>query len=172
MDDDSEAPRSGTGAPLDLGSGAAPAAPAAAPRSPQSSIASTGTDSVRSDFDNAYAFIQQRQFEQAEMGFRSFLQSHPRSKLVSDATYWLGESYLRRARYRDAAEQFLKITTSYGSSAKGPEGMLKLGVSLRGLGANDQACATFAELGHKYPSASPGLLKEVQREQQRSKCPG
>src|SRR6202011_3015342 len=104
-----------------------PAAPPA-PRAPQSSIASTGTDSVRADFDNAFSFIQQRQFEQAEMGFRSFLQSHPRSKLVSDATYWLGESYLRRARYRDAAEQFLKITTSYGSSAKGPEGMLKLGV--------------------------------------------
>ena len=165
--EDPDAPR-GAGTPLDLGGG--PGAPAPT-RSPQSSIASTGTDSVKADYDNAYAYIQQRQYEQAEMGFRSFLQSHPRSKLVSDATYWLGESYLQRARYRDAAEQFLKITTSYGGSSKGPEGMFKLGVSLRGLGANDQACATFAEVGHKYPAARPALLKEVQREQQRSKCP-
>jgi tol-pal system protein YbgF len=169
VEDPDEAPR-GTGNPLDLG-GSGGATPQAPPRSPQSSIASTGTDSVKADYDNAYAFIQQRQFEQAEMGFRSFLQSHPRSKLVSDATYWLGESYLQRARYRDAAEQFLKITTSYGSSSKGPDGMLKLGVSLRGLGATDQACATFAEVGRKYPTARPALLKEVQREQQRSKCP-
>jgi tol-pal system protein YbgF len=158
--------------PLDIaGAGNPPGAPMAQPRQPETSIAATGTDSVRSDFDNAYTYIQQHQFEQAEMGFRSFLQSHPRSKLAPDATYWLGESYLQRSRYRDAAEQFLKITTNYGGSPKGPDSMFKLGVSLRGLGANDQACATFAEVGRKYPSARPALLKDVQREQQRAKCP-
>ena len=158
--------------PLDIaGIGNPPGAPQGQPRQPETSVAATGTDSARSDFDNAYTYIQQHQFEQAEMGFRSFLQSHPRSKLAPDATYWLGESYLQRARYRDAAEQFLKITTSYGTSPKGPDSMFKLGVSLRGLGANDQACATFAEVGRKYPSARPALLKDVQREQQRAKCP-
>jgi tol-pal system protein YbgF len=158
--------------PLDIaGVGNQPGVPQAQPRQPETSVAATGTDSVRADFDNAYTYIQQRQFEQAEMGFRSFLQSHPRSKLTPDATYWLGESYLQRARYREAAEQFLKITTSYGSSPKGADSMLKLGVSLRGLGANDQACATFAEVGRKYPSARPALLADVHREQQRAKCP-
>ena len=158
--------------PLDIaGIGNPPGAPQGQPRQAETSMAATGTDSARSDFDNAYTYIQQHQFEQAEMGFRSFLQSHPRSKLTPDATYWLGESYLQRARYRDAAEQFLKITTSYGTSPKGPDSMFKLGVSLRGLGANDQACATFAEVGRKYPSARPALLKDVQREQQRAKCP-
>ena len=160
------------GAPLEIAGAVGPqGTPAPAPAHPQSSLASTGTDSVRADFDNAYAFIQQRQYEQAEMGFRSFLQSHPRSKLTADATYWLGESYLQRNRYRDAAEQFLKITTSFGTSPKGPDGMFKLGVSLHGLGATDQACATFAEVGRKYPTARPALLKDVQREQQRAKCP-
>jgi len=162
--DDGE-PRSPVGAPVDIVGGSP-----AAPRPGQTSIAATGTDSARADFDNAYTFIQQRQFEQAEMGFRSFLQSHPRSKLTPDATYWLGESYLQRARYRDAAEQFLKMTTSFGTSPKGADGMFKLGVSLRGLGANDQACATFAEFGRKYPNARPALVKDVQREQQRAKC--
>ncbi|MBW0003151.1 MAG: tol-pal system protein YbgF [Hyphomicrobiales bacterium] len=158
--------------PLDIaGIGNPPGGPQAQPRQPETSIAATGTDSARADFDNAYTYIQQHQFEQAEMGFRSFLQSHPRSKLAPDATYWLGESYLQRARYREAAEQFLKITTSYGGSPKGPDSMLKLGVSLRGLGANDQACATFAEVGRKYPSARPALLADVHREQQRAKCP-
>jgi tol-pal system protein YbgF len=158
--------------PLDIaGIGNQPGGPQGQPRQPETSIAATGTDSARADFDNAYTYIQQHQFEQAEMGFRSFLQSHPRSKLAPDATYWLGESYLQRARYREAAEQFLKITTSFGGSPKGPDSMLKLGVSLRGLGANDQACATFAEVGRKYPSARPALLADVHREQQRAKCP-
>ncbi|SDQ95826.1 tol-pal system protein YbgF [Rhizobiales bacterium GAS113] len=170
--EDPDAPRVPAGTPLDIAGAGGPAGmPPAQPARPAlASMAATGTDSVRADFDNAYTFIQQRQFEQAEMGFRSFLQSHPRSKLTPDATYWLGESYLQRARYRDAAEQFLKITTSFGTSSKGPDGMFKLGVSLRGLGANDQACATFAEIGRKYPTARPTLLKDVQREQQRAKC--
>ena len=167
-----DVPRPGPGRPLDIGGAGAPTPLPAPPRPSPSSIASTGTGSVKADYDNAYTFIQQRQYEQAEMGFRSFLQSHPRSKLVSEATYWLGESYLQRARYRDAAEQFLKITTSYGSTPKGPDGMFKLGLALRGLGANDQACATFAEVSRKYPSARAALLKQVQREQQRAKCPG
>jgi tol-pal system protein YbgF len=168
---DAGASPAGPGAPLEIaGAGSPQGAPPAPPR-PQTSLASTGTDSARVDFDSAYAFIQQHQYEQAEMGFRSFLQSHPRSKLTADATYWLGESYLQRNRYRDAAEQFLKITTGFGGSPKGPDGMFKLGLSLRGLGASDQACATFAELARKYPAARPALLKDVQREQQRAKCP-
>ena len=49
--------------------------------------------------------------------------------------------------------------------------MLKLGVSLSALGAKDQACATFAELERKYPSASASVKQGVDREQKRVRCP-
>ena len=87
------------------------------------------------------------------MGLRQFLQSHPRDRLVPDAIYWLGESYLQRSRPREAAEQFLKVSTEHARSNKAPDAMLKLGIALNALGARDQACATFAELGRKYPQA-------------------
>lgn len=167
-DDDAEP---GPGRPLDLGAaGRAGPPPPAAPARPAPSVAATGTGDPRNDYDAAYAYILQRQYEQAEMGFRQFLQSHPRDRLVPDAIFWLGESYLARNRPREAAEQFLKISTEHARSTKAPDAMLKLGVALNALGAHDQACATFAELERKYPQAPGNVRQSVEREQKRARC--
>ena len=104
------------------------------------------------------------------MGFRRFLQSHPRDRLAPEATFWLGESYLQRKRYREAAEQFLNVSTEHPKSAKAPEALLKLGMALNALGARDRACAVFAELDRKYPQAAPGVRQGSEREQKRIKC--
>jgi tol-pal system protein YbgF len=165
--DDEDAPPRGA-APLDLGAtGRVAAAP---PPRPAPSVAATGTGDARMDYDAAYAYILQRQYEQAEMGLRQFLQSHPRDRLVPDAIYWLGETYLQRNRPREAAEQFLKVSTEHARAAKAPDAMLKLGISLNALGAREQACATFAELGRKYPEASGSVRQGVEREQKRARC--
>ncbi len=111
-----------------------------------------------------------KQYEQAEMGLRQFIQSHPRDNRVAGATYWLGESYLARGRNREAAEQFLKVSTDYARSAQAPDAMLKLGVTLNALGAREQACATLAELDRKFPNAGAGVRQGVAREQKRARC--
>ena len=48
--------------------------------------------------------------------------------------------------------------------------MLRLGESLRTLGAKEQACATFSEVPNKYPNASAAVKAAAQREAQRTKC--
>ena len=163
----------GPGGPLDLnqvrGTGAVPA-PASPPRPASPSVAATGSGDPRADYDAAYAYILQRQYERAEMGFRQFLQSHPRDRLTPDATFWLGESYLQRQRHREAAEQFLKVSTEYAQSQKAPDAMLRLGIALNALGARDQACATFAELERKFPQAGQSVRQGVEREQKRARC--
>jgi tol-pal system protein YbgF len=164
--------QSGNG-PLDLGqtartAGAPPLPPASVRTGP--SVAAAGSADPRADYDSAFAYFQRKQYEQAEMGFRRFLQSHPRDRLVPDATYWLGESYLQRNRYREAAEQFLNVSTDYPTAPRAPEALLKLGVSLAGLGARDRACAVFAEVDRKYPQAPASVRQGAEREQKRAKC--
>lgn len=134
------------------------------------SIAATGTASPREQFDAAIAFYRARQFEEAEMGFRQLVQSHPRDRLVPDALYWLGESYAARQRHREAAEQYLKITTEHSGSGRAPDAFLRLGVALNALGAREQACATFAEAGRKYPQVSAEYRQRVERERSRARC--
>jgi tol-pal system protein YbgF len=89
---------------------------------------------------------------------------------VPNATYWLGETYFRRSRYPDAVEQYLRIYKSFGSSKVAPDSMLRLALSLKGMGQPDQACATLAEIGKKYPDASAEVKSSVEREQKRANC--
>jgi tol-pal system protein YbgF len=143
---------------------------AVSPVAAQPSIAAAGTGSARDTYDLAYGLVLQRQYDQAEMAFRQFLQTHPRDRLAPDATYWLGETYYRRGKYPDAVEQYLKIYKTYGSSRIAPDSMLKLSLSLRGMNQPEQACATLAEIGRKYPDASSEVKAGVQREQKRGNC--
>jgi tol-pal system protein YbgF len=159
--------------PLDLqgvGRGVPQGALPPAGRSAGPSVAATGPASAKDAYDVAYASILRKEYEQAEMGFRQFLQSFPRDRLAIDATYWLGETYFQRQRYREAAEQFLKISRDSPRASKAPESLLKLGMALNGLGARDQACATYAKVGVDYPSASNAVRQGVERERRRSGC--
>lgn len=170
--EDGDLPPPGFGGPVDLSpppSRTGSIAPIEAPVG-SASIAATGSGDAQADFEAAYALIRERQYEQAEMSLRQFIQSHPRDRLVPKATYWLGESYLQRSRSREAAEQFLKVSTDYANSPVAPEAMLKLGTSLHALGAKAQACATLAEVERKFPSANAIVRQGVEREQKRARC--
>lgn len=134
------------------------------------SVAATAPGDPQQGYREAEASLRRQEFDAAEMGFRQFLQSHPRDRLAPDATYYLGESYFFRGRYREAAEQYLKLTTAFSSSARAPEGMLKLGMSLEALGARDQACATFSETVRKFPAASSDVKQGVARARSRANC--
>jgi len=163
-------PPDGGGAPLDIAAILRGEAPLPTIERSGPSIAATGSEDPRVDYDDAYAFLLQRQYERAEMGFRQFLQSHPRDALVPDATFWLGETYAQRGRHREAAEQFLKVSTEYEASPKAADAMLKLGTSLVELGAREQACATFDELTRRYDDASMPVREAVERERRRAAC--
>lgn len=160
-----------TGQPLDLQGVGRPVenGVAVAPRG-QSVAAASGPATAKDAYDSAFAALKRREYEQAEMGFRQFLQAYPRDRLAIDATYWLGESYMQRQRYREAAEQFLKISKESPRSAKAPDSLLRLGMALNGLGAKEQACATYAKVGVDYPQASTSVRSAVDRERRRSGC--
>ena len=168
--EEAEAGAPGYDEPVDLRPPSRVGTTGALPDRPSGSVAATTSGDAVSDYESAMAHIQGRRYEQAEMDLRQFIQSHPRDGRVPAATYWLGESYLQRNRNREAAEQFLKVSTDYARSAQAPEAMLKLGVSLNALGAREQACATLAELERKFPGAGSNVRQGVAREQKRARC--
>lgn len=168
--EETEAATPGYDEPVDLRPPSRVGTTGALPDRPSGSVAATATGDAVSDYETAMGHIQARRYEQAEMDLRQFIQSHPRDGRVPAATFWLGESYLQRNRNREAAEQFLKVSTDYARSAQAPEAMLKLGVSLNALGAREQACATLAELERKFPSAGSNVRQGVAREQKRARC--
>ncbi|WP_158811480.1 tol-pal system protein YbgF [Beijerinckia sp. L45] len=133
-------------------------------------IASIAPNSPKEEFDVALGYYKDKQYEAAEKGFTAFMTKNPKSKLNADATYYLGETYAQRGRQREAAEQYLKISTDYAQSARAPEAMLRLGVSLKALGAKEQACSAFTEIGRKYPAAPAYVKTGAEREAKRAQC--
>lgn len=168
-------------APLDLGK-ARPPAPrvvlpdpglsgvAVPPPNPaQLAIVPPLASQPRDDYDLGVSQIKQAQYELAETSLRTFLQKYPRDRLVPDATFYVGETLFQRQRYREAAEQFLKLSTDFPKSAKAPDGLVRLGMSLNLLAAKEQACATFGEVARKYPAASTSVRHAAQ-ESKRAGC--
>ncbi|MGH6852948.1 MAG: tol-pal system protein YbgF, partial [Methylocella sp.] len=174
------------GAPLDLSNGRSwmsglppttptpPTATAGVPASgiitPGGTVMATAPNPAKEEFDIALGYFKQRAYENAEKGFAGFLAKNPKNKMASDAIYYLGESFSRRGRHPEAAEQYLKISTQYANSPRAPEALLRLGQSLIALGAKEQACATYGEIARKYPNAPATVKTGAEREAKRAKC--
>jgi tol-pal system protein YbgF len=179
--------RNEPGAPLDLSNGRSriagppPTTPtppiAAAAGVPASGITTSGgtviamaPNPAQEEFDIALGYFRQRAYENAEKGFAGFLERNPKSKMASDAIYYLGESFYQRGRQPEAAEQYLKISTKYANSPRAPAALLRLGQSLNALGAKEQACATYGEIARKYPNAPATVKTGAEREAKRAQC--
>ena len=110
------------------------------------------------------------QYADAESMFKAYLDANRGATNAPDAIFYIGETYMQRSRPREAAEQYLKVSTEYAKSPRAPESMVRLGLALARLGNTEQACATFAEVGRRYPTASPTVKSSADRESARLRC--
>ena len=124
----------------------------------------------KEQFKAALTAYKAGQYTDAEALFKAYLAANKGAANSADAIFYIGETYMQRGRPREAAEQYLKVSTEYPKSARAPESMLRLGLALAKLGNNEQACATFVEVGKRYPTASPNVKKSADREIASHRC--
>jgi tol-pal system protein YbgF len=150
------------------------AAPPAASPGPVASIPAAPVEpsvsGPRAEYEAALAQARANQLEAAEASLVGFIGRYPTSQLAPGAMYNLGDVYARRGRHREAAEQFLKVSTDFSKSAQAPQSLWRLGQSLEKLGAKEQACAAWAEVGRKYPAASATVKASADRDMKRVQC--
>ena len=142
------------------------AAPVSAP--PVAAVLPNGTPEVQYDF--AIDLMKRGQYDQARGAFVEFLQLHPKHTLAGNAQYWLGETYYAQNRHKEAGDAFLTGYTTYASSNKAPDSLLKLGMSLAALGNKDAACTVWSELGSRFPQASPAVVARNKLEREKAGC--
>lgn len=162
------------GAPIDLAGGRSqsglPPPPARNPNATGAMATLAPSQTPRDEYDLAYGYLVRKDYDLADQSFRAFLGKYPKDRLAEDAQYGLGESLFQRQNYRDAADAFLTMTRDHASSPRAPEAMIRLGQSLAAMNQKDMACGAYAEVGRKYPQASPGVKRAVVREQKRAGC--
>lgn len=121
-------------------------------------------------YEAAYGYLLQQDYGAAEAAFDDFLKRHPSDQLSGNAQYWLGETYFVRSQYKAAAAAFLKGYETYRQSAKAPDSLLKLAMSLDRLGQREAACTSYRELNTQFPDAPAHVRDRAASERSRSGC--
>ena len=141
---------------------AKPAAAAAKPGAAETPQQSAKTPEKL--YDESYAALQAKKYAEAEAGFKEFLKGNPKHKLAGNAQYWLGETYYVRGRYENASVAFAEGYKNHKASSKGPDSLIKLGLSMSRLKRKDEACAAFVNFPAEFPKASADLKKRAAAE--------
>lgn len=138
------------------------------------------TGSAQEAYDHAVSLIhKQREYQKAEAALTQFIKKYPKHRLVVNAQYWIGETHLLRREYKKAALYFARAYKTYKSDvesgktsegkqhsfAKAPEALIKLAMSLKGLGKRDEASATLRQLHKEFPHLPTNLKHLAERAQ-------
>jgi tol-pal system protein YbgF len=127
--------------------------------------------SPQAQYDSAMELLRAGDYAGAENGLQLFVELNPDHPLASNAAYWLAETYYVRKNFAAAAAAFARNYRTYGDGAtKAPDNLLKLGMSLQGLGETDKACLSYGELVKEFPNAPAHIEQAVVRERSRAGC--
>ncbi len=121
-------------------------------------------------YEHAYNLIKESNYAGAEKAFSSFISKYPNDKLITNARYWLAETFYVRGNFETAA---IKFAEAYQKDQKGPkaaDNLLKLGMSLGGLGKKDDACLSLKELDKRFPDASASVKQRATQQKSAFGC--
>ncbi|HYH45345.1 MAG TPA: tol-pal system protein YbgF [Thermoanaerobaculia bacterium] len=138
--------------------------PAATPRPPAGG--GGGGSDPKSLYDASYNDYLKGNHDLAIRGFQQYLDEYPGTDLADNATYWIGESYYRQRRFRQAIEQFDEVLARYGRSDKTAGALLKKGYSHLELGERTPGISELQKVLRQFPTSDEanlarGRLREI-----------
>lgn len=126
--------------------------------------------SPRQQYDAAMELLTRAQYAEAQSAFRGFVASNPKDDLAGPAQYWVGDIAFTQKDYSNAAKAFADVLKRYSKTAKAPDAMLKLGLSLMELGQKKESCTTLGAIKTKYPNANKAILDRAAKRAAEAKC--
>ena len=131
----------------------------------------TGNPDADAQFRAGYEALVAGDYAFAEQQFGQFIALYPDNPQVVDAGNWLGEAMLARSAYAEAADVLVDAYQQDPEHERAPDILLKLGVSLAGVGERETACRTFGEVSARYPNTIPAFQARLAEERAKAECP-
>lgn len=128
------------------------------------------TTDVNTLYTNGLEALKSRNSALAEQNFKLILDKYSSDKLAGNAQYWLGEVYYNDKVFDKAAVAFGRGYEKYKNGAKGPDCLLKLGLSMAQLGKKNEACLAFVNLPNEFPKASGEIKNKAAQEAKKYNC--
>ncbi len=140
------------------------------PLPPPGLAAASPKGSPDEQYAAAFGLLRAGEYDAAADGMERFIKNNPDHELAGNAVYWLGETYYVRKDYARAATYFLDGFQKYPQSRKGPDNLLKLGMTLAELNHKAEACQALNQVSKKYPKAPEKIAQRATSEIKRLSC--
>lgn len=127
-------------------------------------------DDPAGQYEMAFSLLKSGNFTSAKNGFETFIETYPEHPLVSNATYWLGESFYANGEFEKATRIFAESYKKYPKGPKVADSLLKMGMSLGQSGKKKEACVAFKQLKKEFPSGDTVTLRRADQEISRLAC--
>ncbi|MDC2992393.1 tol-pal system protein YbgF [Pelagibacteraceae bacterium] len=108
--------------------------------------------SPEDQFQKAFDNIRYKKYDEAEVSLQKFIENNPKNQLSGSAHYWLGELYILKSQYREAALILAEGFQLYPESIKAPDMLFKLSNTLFELNKNEEACKTAEKFILDFPN--------------------
>lgn len=120
------------------------------------------------EFQIAFDLLRNQKFNEAQIAFINFIKNNESDKLSGSAHYWLGELYILKKNYREAALILAEGYQKHSSSIKAPEILYKLSLSLININKIEDACSTLKKLTEEFPSSN--ILEKAKKKITSENC--
>jgi tol-pal system protein YbgF len=165
------APRTLNVSPNDTGSNAAGRQPGTLGSLPADDVADiTPVLSPRQQYDAAMDLLSRAQYVEAQSAFRTFVAANPKEELSGLAQFWVGEIAFTQKDYKAAVVAFADVIKRFPKTARAPDSMLKLGLSLLELNQKKEGCTTLGALKPRFPNAPKPLIDRAAKRYAEAKC--
>ena len=126
--------------------------------------------SAKELYEQALNDLKNEKNSSAEEKFSQILASFPNDSLAGNAQYWLGEVYYKQQDFKKAAVAFKDGYSKYPNGTKGPDCLLKLGLSMKALDKKDEACTAFVNLPKVFTNVSNEISNRAKKEAEALAC--
>ena len=130
---------------------------------PNKQVKNIDETEIKKKYENAIKLLWANKFNEAETHLLELKKINPED-LMPNIQYWLGEVYYANKNFQQAVIEFGEGFAKYPDSIKGPDNLLKLGLSFSNLNRKNDACNAFFELELKFKNAAKNVIERSQNE--------
>ncbi len=131
---------------------------ASAPASPPSQASAVSSLKGNALYDEALLQVRQKNTIKGREMFLQFVRENPKSSLLPNALYWLGETWYHEQEYGEAILSFKDVAGRFPDHNKAPAAMLKIGYCYERLNDTNNARFYLQALIDEYPKSEPARL--------------
>jgi tol-pal system protein YbgF len=109
-------------------------------------------------YETTLATYKKAEYEQALIGFKSFIEKYPKSDLADNAQFWVGECYMGLKQYEQAILAYQEVIKKYPKGNKVPNAMLRQAFAFYEIKDKVSSRLLLKKIIKKYPDSSEAKI--------------